>query len=449
MLGSGPAGFYAAQALLKRFPDIHIDLLEHLPVPFGLVRYGVAPDHPSTKNVISGFSQFIENNRRHIRFLGNIPTLSAQGLSLNELNELYDITVLATGASNPRTLPNVDLPPTGAYSAHDLIFWLNSHPAAHAKESVVSMSSIPTMSNIIADARNVDVVGLGNVAVDVARLLLRPVEDLRATDISPKALDILEKAEINTVSLIGRRSPRHASWTTAALREVVTKIPGIITRCDHALVHRDAAMDSVPQATKRTLKLLAEKTIDLDRGFDDVGYEKQLRLEFLLEPESISRHGSITELNLVENEMLPSATGIRSGVRRTGRTFCKLSDVVFLSLGYAGGSGYGIRVGWANGSGKGIIGDSKWDAETVIQQLPDIELMNGQRNVSTKCGVDRWLRKNNWESVTWDGWKQIDEEERKRGTAFGYGRERVKIESFEEMMQVARGTSPVIPVSYQ
>lgn len=444
VVGAGPAGFYSAQALWKRFPRLKIDILEQFPVPFGLVRYGVAPDHPATKNVISGFTNFIEANETHIRFIGNVPTLNAKGLHLADLNDLYDVVVLGTGASHPRTLPNIELPASGAYSAHDLIFWINGHPSAHDHESRAAFEGHPTMSSIVESARKVDVIGLGNVAIDVARLLLRPVDDLRGTDISPRALDSLSAAKIDSVSLIGRRSPRFASWTTAALREVTTKIPGIITRCNHALLQRDAAIEDSSRATKRMLKLLIENSVDCRQDVNVVSRdEKELRLEFLLETKSVSRKGSATVLELVERESGPIdgnnkivALGKHPVVRRP-------TDALILSLGYTGGSGDGARVGWANGTGKGIIGDNKWDAETLVKQLPDLVPSSAKR------GIDDWLQENNWETVSWKGWKRIDEEECRRGLAFGHGRKRVKVECVDEMLHIARGASPLSASVYQ
>jgi len=421
ILGSGPSGFYTAQALLKRFPTISIDIIERLPVPFGLVRYGVAPDHPATKNVATQFSQFVDANRKQVRYLGNIPALAHRSLSLADLDNMYHCTVSATGASHPRTLPgDITLPSNGVFTAHDLILWLNGHP--HTDETTAQ-----NMAHVLKSAHDVSVVGLGNVAVDVARLLLRPVDDLKSTDMSPAALDILAQAPINNVSLIGRKSPRFASWTTAALREVVTKIPGIITLAEKSLIATDLSAPQVPRATARMLKLLDDKTVDFAER-PTGSSTKTLSLEFLLEPSSIRRNEDTTSVDYVENET------IDGGTQSTGRIVTKESDALFLSLGYEGGSGKGIRVGWADGRAKGIIGDNKWNVETTLENIPD---NFGATQFDARPGLDEWIEKNQWEVVDWDGWKRIDEEERKRGEQFGHNRERVKLESIKEMLSVA------------
>ncbi len=433
VLGSGPSGFYAAQVLLKRFPSAHVDILEHLPVPFGLVRYGVAPDHPATKSVITGFTRFVENNLRRVRFLGNIPTLERADLSLHKLNEMYHLTIIATGANRPRTLPSDFQISSEVFTAHNLILWLNGHPHLHERERLAKESNLNSMESMLRKSQNLAVIGQGNVAVDVARLLLRPIEDLRGTDISPTALSAIESCSTRSVSLIGRRSPRYASWTTAALREVLTKIPGITTRCNHELILSDLDSSDLSRITKRTLKLILESTtpsIEIGKHSKWSTAGNKLHLEFLMEPHSIEQYSRGLQIKFSETQMNDRGTPVP-----TGRFMYNNFDAAILSLGYIGGFGDGIRVGWANGNARGIIGDNLMDARTVIERITHHSLdctLSSQRS-----GIDDWISENDWHVVDWDGWKRIDEEERRRGSKMGGGRERVKIESIDELLSVS------------
>lgn len=421
VIGSGPAGVYAAQALLRRYPTMHVDLLERLPVPFGLVRYGVSPDHPSTKNAISQFSSFIESNRDHISFYGNVSAGPGTPLDQDTLSQLYNLTVFATGAKAPRRLPHVEIPHQGVHSAHDFVKWINGHPEIEAGKRA-------DIEKRISSGNDIAVIGLGNVAIDVARMLLRSTEDFADTDVSPRALDVLQNARIRTVSVVGRKNPARAAWTTAALREVVTKIPGIITECSHSLLQRDLESPDLPRTSKRALKLLLERTEDAGSAGSEkgVGERKTLYLQFLSSPQSFKLlpNGNIDMELTTRDEKLGDQSFIK------GEHSC-----IFLSLGYCPDEGSGYRVGWANGKATGIIGDNKWDAESVVSQLPDL-LANA------KPGLHEWLRKSSAEAVTWEGWRRIDEEERHRGMLAGRATAKIKIESISEMLQVARGASP-------
>lgn len=426
VIGSGPSGFYAAQSLLRRFPRVKVDILEHLPVPFGLVRYGVAPDHPATKNAISGFTQFMETYRDRVRFLGNLPTLKHPDLSLERLDELYNVTVNATGAFQPRGLSGI-VPQPGVFSAHDFILWINGHPHTHACEEVVSDDNSISMVNQLKNAEHVMVLGQGNVSIDVARILLRPIDDLRCTDISPSALDVLAQSNIKSVSIVGRRAPHHASWTTAALREVLTKIPGITTTCNHELIAGDLSV--LPRVKARALKLLKENThhVAAVPRFEN---EKLLRLEFLMEINSIAGSEKSNIHDFVVNEVV---LGDSDAVRPTAENRELASDITFLSLGYVGGSGEGTRVGWANGKARGIIGDNNLDAHTVVSGLPE-SLGNADE---PKDSIDDFIREKNWEAVHWEGWKRIDSEEKRRGVELGRAPYSVKLESIAEMLETA------------
>lgn len=410
VVGAGPAGLYAARALLSRYPTAHVDILDRLPTPFGLIRYGVSPDHPHTKNAISQFSNFIQANLSRLSFFGNVPIGPNSPVSLDVLDSLYHLTVIATGALAPRTLHGVEIPPRGVFFAHSFAQWVNGHPE-------LPESLREDLKKRVSTAESVFVIGVGNVAIDVARMLLRPVSDFADTDISPRAFSALKEANIKEVTLIGRKGPGQAAWTTAALREVMTKIPGIVTQCDHALVARDL-LAQPSTAVKRMLALLKDRSVGEAAG-EQSCCNKLLRLKFLRSPTRFGLSGEGKVLVKLQNNE-DSSTEEHD------------VDTVFLSLGYESTKGVGYRVGWANAKATGIIGDNKWDAESVIAALPDVE------DGSMRPGLLEWLQDNGQPFVSWDGWQRIDEEEKRRGCIHGRKGGRVKIESLSEMLQVAR-----------
>lgn len=205
IVGSGPAGFYTAEKMLKRHEQANVDIIERLPTPFGLVRSGVAPDHPETKVVVNQFSRVGANER--CSFFGNVSL--AKDISLTDLRKLYHVVVLAYGAESDRELgiPGENL--TGIHSAREFVWWYNGHP---------DCTSFPV------DLQSTDtavVLGQGNVALDVARILLRPLNELATTDIAEHALSALQKSCIRKVYLVGRRGPVQAACTAKELREIL------------------------------------------------------------------------------------------------------------------------------------------------------------------------------------------------------------------------------------
>ena len=197
VVGSGPAGFYLSQQLLKKKDlNLQIDIYEKLPVPFGLVRYGVAPDHPDVKNVESTFTKVAQDDR--VRFVGNVSL--GQDLKVKELREAYDAVVLAYGAAKDRTL---NIPGE------------NAKNVISARNFVGFYNGLPECANLdlSLDCEHAVIVGLGNVAIDCARVLLTPVDELKGTDITEAALEHLSKSRIKRVSLVGRRGPLQVAFT--------------------------------------------------------------------------------------------------------------------------------------------------------------------------------------------------------------------------------------------
>lgn len=267
----------------------------------------------------------------------------------------------------------------------------------------------------ILKASEVCVVGMGNVALDVARILLRDPSEFADTDVSERALKVLQQAAVRRVTVMGRRGPEGAKWTTAALRELMTGVKGVQTECEKKAVE-DAMEGEVSRSGKRMLKLLKEGSVERAAG------GKVLRLTFGRSPTAfgIGANGTV--------EM-----GVR--VAENGDEIQE-SGTVFLSLGYESGGGEGYRVGWANGTARGIIGDNRWDAEEVVSRLPDIS------EGTKRPGLGEWLRNKGVAVVTWEGWERIDAEERRRGREAGRATGKIKIESISEMLEVAQAAPP-------
>uniref|UniRef100_A0A0K8S6P9 FAD/NAD(P)-binding domain-containing protein n=1 Tax=Lygus hesperus TaxID=30085 RepID=A0A0K8S6P9_LYGHE len=244
IVGSGPAGFYFAQNVLKKAPDVTIDMLEKLPVPFGLVRYGVAPDHPEVKNVINTFEKVATN--KNFKFHGNV-TLG-RDVKFSELRQAYHAVVLTYGCNEDRELgiPGENL--SNVISARKFVGWYNGLP--EDKDLEVDLSS-----------ETVVVLGQGNVAVDVSRILLSPIDSLKVTDITEYSLQALSLSKVKTVYLVGRRGPLQAAFTIKELREM-TKLPGVQTllQKEH-FAGTEELIPNLPRARKRLSELLVATSL--------------------------------------------------------------------------------------------------------------------------------------------------------------------------------------------
>ncbi|XP_033630929.1 NADPH:adrenodoxin oxidoreductase, mitochondrial-like [Asterias rubens] len=247
VVGSGPAGFYTAQGLLKGNSQCTVDIIDKLPVPFGLVRFGVAPDHPEVKNVINQFTSTLAADNQRCSFLGNVEV--GKHISLQDLFHAYDIVVLSYGAEADRTLsiPGEDL--QGVYSARSFVGWYNGLP----QDSDLN----PDLSGETAV-----VIGQGNVALDLARILITPTSILKQTDITQHALDALNKSQLKKVHLIGRRGPLQVAFSIKELREM-TKLPG----CRAELNPSDfeglqEKIPELPRSRKRLTELMINSALE-------------------------------------------------------------------------------------------------------------------------------------------------------------------------------------------
>ncbi len=430
IVGSGPAGFYAAGALLGAEIPFEVDMIERLPTPWGLVRLGVAPDHPKLKTVSRAFERIAE--RPGFRFIGNVEV--GRDLMHDDLVRLYDAVIYAVGAQTDRRLgiPGEDLP--GSWSATELVAWYNGHP---------DFQDLP----FDLDVERAVVIGNGNVALDVARMLALTREELAPTDTTDQASDAIVASSLKEIVVVGRRGPAQASFTTPELAEL-----GELAGADVVVDPRDLE-GAEPVGTN------AERNLDVLREFaarTPTGKPKTVRLRFFLSPVAIHGADRVESIELSRNR-LEDGIAVPTGERET--IDCGL---VFRSIGYRGVSIPGLpfdeargtianetgRVeegvycaGWIKRGPTGIIGTNKKDAtETVEALLADVRdgAVVRKQDVSTES-VDALLEERGVRAVLYPGWSAIDLVERSKGEPLG--RPRVKLVTWEELLEAATASA--------
>ncbi|XP_057545672.1 NADPH:adrenodoxin oxidoreductase, mitochondrial isoform X2 [Amaranthus tricolor] len=321
VVGSGPAGFYTAEKMLKAHQEAEVDILDRLPTPFGLVRSGVAPDHPETKIVTNQFTKVAKNDR--CMFLGNVNLGSS--VSLKQLRDLYHVVVLAYGAESDRALgiPGEDL--KGIYSAREFVWWYNGHPDCR---------------NLAPDLQSTDtavILGQGNVALDVARILLRPTAELAVTDIASHALAALEKSSIRKVYLVGRRGPVQAACTAKELREIlgIKNLYINIQESDLCTSPVDEEEMSKSRIRKRVYELLCKAAIARPVNSPATG-QRELHFVFFRKPdrffESEKKNGYVAGVHF-EKTTLKADSGLQLAVE-TGEFEDIECGLVLKSIGY-------------------------------------------------------------------------------------------------------------------
>ncbi|KAL6781621.1 ARH1 [Auxenochlorella protothecoides x Auxenochlorella symbiontica] len=448
IVGAGPAGFYTADRLLKRFPEgSTVDLIDALPSPFGLVRSGVAPDHPDTKNVIHQFSH-LAGASPHLRFFGNLRL--GREVQLDELRRQYHAVVLAYGAESDRSLGIPGEAAPGVYSAREFVWWYNSHP---------SQAGLPID---LRSVQSVAVVGLGNVALDCARVLLQPPERLASTDIAEHALRTLRRSAVTDVHVIGRRGPVQASFTPKELRELLS-MPGIGVQ-----IH-GGALDTLTPACRaemeasrikrRVMEVLTKAEAAQRKG------PRTLHLHFLSSPASVETReegGLAAGIKLEKQRLEASPSGAARSVP-TGESVLLPADLVLKSIGYRSIPVPGLPfdaergvvpnrmgqvlesvaadapavpglfvVGWLSRGPSGIIGTNLADAEQTVEGM--VRAQADWPTPERRAGLERALAPESI-AVPWAGWARIDAAEVAAGEAVGKPRE--KMTSVERMLACA------------
>lgn len=448
IIGAGPAGFYAAESLLKRADlTVTIDFLNRFPTPFGLVRDGVAPDHQSIKNVIKVFDKILADPR--VRFFGNV----TYGVDIHheELKEHYDQVIFAVGAQADRRMgiPGEDLP--NSFPATAFVGWYNGHPDYH---------DLP----LDLDVERAVVVGNGNVAMDVTRILVTSPEELAKTDIADHALVRLHASKVREVVLLGRRGAAQAAFTTPEVKEF-GKLPGVDVVVDPANIaldphsEQELAEDRTAAANLEVLREYATRT--------EHTQPRRITMRFLASPKEIlSENGRITGVLIEHNELVVDPNGGQRA-KGTGQFEVIPCGLVLRSIGYKSVPIVGVPfdnatatfsniagrlthpntgetytgeyvVGWAKRGPTGLIGNNKPDSvatvESMLADLPELPGIDDAHRDPDR--IVQLLRSRNVDIVTTPDWKKLDAFE--MGLGKEQGRPRVKATTVEEMMAAIR-----------
>ena len=403
IVGSGPAGFYTAEALVKAYGDqARIDIIDRYPVPYGLIRFGVAPDHQSLKAVSKRYDQVAEDE--HVQFVGNVSVGS--DVSAEELQDHYDAVILAIGAPHDRKLgiPGEDLP--GVIGSAEFVGWYNGHPDF--------AELAPPL-----DGSHVAVIGNGNVALDCARVLSKNHHEFEGSDIVGHALDALDQSAVQTVTILGRRGPHQISMTPKELGE---------------LGHLEAATpvvdpaDFPPIAADEALEPGHRKSITILREFGaagpDASKSRQIVFDFFAKPVKIEGDGKAQRL-IVERTVLDE-TGAAKG---TGETYEIPASLIVTSIGYQtpriDGVPYDERggkfandhgriadglyaVGWARRGPTGTIGTNRPDGYEVAEQVAAMMAPGSDGGKPGGAGLQALLKERGIEPTSFDDWRKIE-----------------------------------------
>ncbi|XP_019721188.1 NADPH:adrenodoxin oxidoreductase, mitochondrial [Hippocampus comes] len=449
VVGSGPAGFYTAQHLIKGRQDVEVDIYEQLPVPFGLVRFGVAPDHPEVKNVINTFTQTAKHAR--CNFYGNVNV--GKDVSVQELQQAYHAVILSYGAEGNRRMgiPGEDL--AGVYSAKDFVGWYNGLPSCRELSPDLNCDTAV-------------ILGQGNVALDIARILLSPTDILKKTDITHPALEALTESKVRRVLIVGRRGPMQVACTIKELREMV-KLPG--TRPE--LVQADfegvaQALPDLPRPRKRLTELMFKAAVEPPAKDEQERRSKASRswgLRFFRSPAMVLPNPDGTKaaaIRLAVNKLEGSGEAARAVL--TDEVEDVTCGLVISSIGYKSllidssvpfDSGKAIvpnqmgRVqqapglycsGWLKTGPTGVIATTMNNSFDTARSLME-DLDSGNLDMSAaKSGAQHirtLLEERGVKPVTFSDWEKIDSVEVKRGESTGKPRE--KLLTVENMLQVA------------
>jgi ferredoxin/flavodoxin---NADP+ reductase len=455
IVGSGPAGFYAAEHLLR--PEdvaVEVDMFDRLPTPFGLVRAGVAPDHPKIKSVIRVYEKTAA--REGFRFFGNVDV--GRQVTVPEIAERYHAVVYAYGTPTDRHLgiPGEDLP--GSHPATEFVAWYNAHP--DFADAAFSL-----------DCERAVVIGNGNVAADIARMLALPRDELDITDTADHAIEPLTGSGICEIVILGRRGPAQASFTNPEVRELgeLSEADIIVDPAEIELdpVSREQiSSDEVEPTNKRNVEILTEFSQRQPEG-----KPKRLVMRFLRSPVEIQGDGKVERLVVGVNELCRDESGaVRA--RDTGEREVIECGLILRSIGYRGiglggtpfderrgvipnqggrvidpdGGGEQIpghyAVGWIKRGPSGVIGTNKKDAgETIDNLLADVEVGRIPRREPVEPGIEELIAERVPDAVSYAGWEAIDRAEVTAGEP--QGRPRVKFCRIEEMVEAARAAEPV------
>jgi ferredoxin--NADP+ reductase len=441
IVGAGPSGFYTAAALMaQKEVAVSVDLIDRLPTPYGLVRFGVAPDHPKIKEVVRVFERLALDPR--LRVLGNIEF--GRDLSLDDLRRHYDQIVFSVGGQSDRRLGIPGEDAANSLSSTAFVAWYSCHP---------DFLELP----VVLDGQAAAVVGIGNVAIDVARILVRDPDELAKTDISDDSLAALRAGGPSDVYLLARRGPVQAKCSPAELKEM-----GHLAGVDLMVDPRELELDPA-SAEELASDREAQKNLDLLRGFAErgsTGAQRRIHLRFLVSPvEMIAENGRVEGLKVERNRLVPGRSGLSAQgtgefetlpvgmvVRAVGYRSLPLKDLPFDErngiIPNRGGRVLdpatsetipGLYVaGWVKRGPTGLIGSNKPDGlETAQAMLADVAAAT-PAPVAERAGIDSTLAARGIRVVDFAAWQRLDKLEVERGKP--HGRPRVKFSRIAEML---------------
>ena len=443
VIGAGPSGFYATEALLRNHDSVEIDLIDRLPTPYGLVRYGVAPDHPKIKSVTRLYAKTANNPR--VRFLGNVEY--GKDLELIDLERYYHATIFAVGSPADQKLGIEGEDLQGSLSATEFVAWYNGHP-----------DYIDLQPNL--SARCISIIGMGNVAVDVARILAKSVDELRTTDIANHALEALAESKVKHIYMVGRRGPIQGKFTSQELRELGNlKNASLILdpkqlELDHASIQ---TVERSPVA-KRNFMILKEFSTSFQKGKN-----RELHMIFLASPQKIVGTNSVEAIKLETNRLETSPDGYIKAIG-TGKTFQLESQMILKSVGYKGMPLKGLpfdskrniipnvkgRVidgiggeplsgkyvaGWIKRGPTGVIGTNKADALETVEELLNDGLRSPSNSNTDPQAITELLKDKGVPYVEFHNWHKLDTFEIELGRA--ENRPRVKVTEVDQMLRIS------------
>ncbi|MBI4896971.1 MAG: NADP oxidoreductase [Actinobacteria bacterium] len=447
VVGAGPSGFYTTGQLLAE--GFAVDLIDVLPVPFGLVRFGVAPDHPKIKNVTRVYEKTASHE--NFRFFGGVKL--GRDITRAELLQRYDVVVYSTGTSadNRLGVDGEDLP--GSYAATEFVAWYNGHPDYADRQFDLS-------------AERAVVIGNGNVAIDVARMLVLGPDELAPTDTADHAIAALAKSNVKEVVLLGRRGPAQAAFTNPELLEL-----GELKRADVVVDPADLELDeaSADWLESDAADATARKNVEILREYarrEPTGKSHRVVLKFLRSPLEILGDEKVEGLRIGVNKIEAGADGALRAVD-TGESETLDCGIVLRSIGYRGNplddvpfepkrglirnqegrvcdeSGNALPgeycAGWVKRGPSGVIGTNKKCATGTVAKIIEDRDAGLLGNPTADGDPSDWLRERVPAFTSWRGWGLIDEHEQSEGEA--QGRPRVKLVNVDEMTRIASGAA--------
>ena len=447
VVGAGPAGIYAADILCKSDPGVSVDIFDRLPTPYGLIRYGVAPDHPRIKQIIVALHQVMTNPR--IAFFGNVHV--GVDVKLDELRRFYDAIVIATGAERDKALalPGVDLP--GSHGAADFVSFYDAHPDRERAWDLTGVTSVA-------------VLGVGNVALDVSRILARTGDELLYTEIPEHVHAVLKASTVTDVHMFARRGPAQAKFTPVELRDI-DRSANVQAVVDPAGMDFDEASEKALAGSK-SLRMVVDVLSEWALREPRPGPHRRIHIHFLQNPVAILGSDRVTglrtERQVLNGDGSVSGTGeftdwdVQAVYRAVGYRSEPLAELPWDTaanvLPNAAGrvlDDDGERVpgiyatGWVKRGPVGLIGSTKSDAaETVANLLADVPGLPPAPE-RDRAAMREWLQAKGLPVTDFAGWDRLDAHERALGdaaTAAGapLARERIKVISREEMTRIAR-----------